>query len=558
MNKATLKINSFACRNTVLINDTPVAENSEVMNYYAKPIVQAADRILSSIQNEYNDNFELEVYGNCFETAFVSYVCSKKEFCIGCVQKETVINTSVEERIGLLKKHVAFSESLALNLVTNLNISLPHSEHITYTESSANSIVVSDNINFISANINSTVGIAFHVGGENRMLGATYVMGCTEADVQSMVNAYVESTFINPIINSMFVKLSVDQKRECILVNRVEPFYFVAQNFKVELNSETMIKIRSIPENSPMPHIICKKNNNNIEVIGNKIIAKSVGTSELRLYTDSPLPFAKKEVIVYHNVFAEKIEININGADNNLCEGNVYDVSLDVYPPDADDLAFVTIGTSDNNIAEIKDNKLIVKAPGSFSIIAKAKKTSSEKQYNSLAKIEGINVIGIPKQAYLGDSFNVTVAIHPEEVFKSGYKWITSDKTVAVVGVDHKGNEMVKTVGVGDATLKCVSVDDPDIFYKTEIKVESSFDKPKDKTFILYAALGATLLTIISAFFGANSIWVYVWGIIGVAASVLSISFEKNTKQKSTFCLVAIGASMIIHIVISILYVILS
>lgn len=544
MNRATVKIDSFKTQNVFLINGNSIQENNGLMNYYSKPITDCAKSILESLEAEFNDNYELEIVGNSYDTKIFELYSSNDDYCKKCVRTEPSINTPTANRIKALNSLDKIHETVAVKLISSIDgIALPEYEGITYSDE-GKVLVVSDDIDFINSN---NADVAVFVNGKSQITGKTIVFGATEDEAQYIVNGYIDSMFVNPIINAKIKALNLNVDDENALINRVEPIFYTEQKISVEKDAICDVEIKSNPIDASKEGIQLKSDNDNIEINGLSIKAKSIGNSVISIFADSPMPITKIEVNTFKNNFAQSIDIQIKDMPKVMCENDIYDLILNVSPFDAEDLAIIKIESSNPDVAEVKDDKLYIKKTGSFFLKAQGNIAEYEKKYSVAADIKSISVNGIPNKAHIGDLFELDVLVEPTEVLDGSYKWTTTDENVAVIGLDKDKKEVLKAVGIGKATIKCVSIKNPDLYFEKEINVDSSFNRQRDTQYIFYVGLIATLLSLVLMFFKGKA--VLFTAIVAIVAIILSLINERDTMKKSLFCLGCNIFAIIIHII---------
>lgn len=526
MNKATLKVDSFAGTNTVLINGQPVGVNSDFINYYAKPIISAAGKILETIEAEFNDEFELDVYGNLYERTFLASVCGEYELCTVCRTHETQVSLSTTKRLGMLGIGAENPVEIPFALITDsAQVRLPQYPGIRFVETGKNGLVVSNDIDFIKANIKGQTSVVFLIGGRNQKIGKTVVIGVEADQAEELVCSYIDSTAINAVINS--VARAREGDRGVVLANRTEPYFYADEQIELSCGEKRTLPVRTIPEGIGLDGVTARVNGNSAQVDKLTVEGIAPGKSTVELFCGSPFPFASISASVIQHTFVTDIDIALTSETQSLCEGKLYPISVSLQPKDAEDVDTLAVTVSNPDIAEVQGNKLLVKAPGVFEIVAKTNRASASVSFTAEPSIKALNLCSLPSEFHISDIFELNVEVVPENAYDKRYKWVTSDRSVAVVGVSKDGRELLKATGIGSATIQCISLDDESVTSVVDVKVVSAMEKD-EKNGLVRAGTILTILTYVCLFFFPDIYWLALLAAAG--ATTISLFTCKNKK----------------------------
>lgn len=476
MNTLQIKINSFKKQNKVFINEMPVSLNSEFMNYYSKSIDNVIDKLFETAEIEFNDYYNVEFYGNKYEQALAILASKKSTLCDNISCGFPSVNLNLQDRLALVKP---FKNSIYVDiqLLTNEEgIELPKNDCLTYANESTNNLIVSDDLDFIKANLTQKDKVAFYIDGESQMYGKNYVIGCQKNEVHEYIQDYLATCYINPVIHEV-VKNVKDISSEVNIADCTEPYYYVGNNITLTKGEEYILPIYSHPENSSLENIKISSKNTIVSIEGLKIKAEEKGSSYIEIFNDAPIPFATIKIDVVIRNFVEQIELDVKTSSNIVRTGTNYDFSVSTFPNDAVNQNELRIEVDDSSIAHIESNKLIINKAGEFNLIAKCSQVIVKKTFTAKNKIEKISLSSIPKKIYIGDVFEIQTKTSPDNLYDDSYKWITSDSSIAVVGKDNSGKEFIKINGIGEATISCISNDDEKVFDTVRIASESTFNK---------------------------------------------------------------------------------
>ena len=545
MNSATIKIDSYKNHNTILLDGKPVQINSELMNYYSKPIISVADKILATIESEYNDHFAIEVFGNTFEQALFLSLSKKSEdsFCEHCTVRNPIINLPTEQRLALIADYLPDNTSVPMSLITDIQaLWFPQYDKLFYNEEDAIRLVVSADVDFIRENAKQK-DIIIAVDCDAAILKQfkkNCAVVCSSSDVQNVVNDCVNTCFINPLIAKTVADNYLEHNAEKGIACLTQPLYFAKNEIKLEGGDCFELPLQSIPVDADKSHITITLKGTTAKIENNKITGSGNGTSEISLFDDCPIPFSVINVAVRTYNFVKNITIDIDADSDVLCAETEYKTNITFEPENAEDIDSLEIEITDPDVAEYKDGKIIIKQAGEFGILAKTTEANALVSLIAKSKIKEIKLSEPPKRIYIGDTFEVTVSTTPKETYNSKYKWVTSNPNVAVVGVDKDGREMIKANGVGRTTITCISTDDENIFASMEIFSDSTFNKRNRKQIFRFFGAFFAIISLALSLLGSGTSPLIFCSIIATLTLVISIIRKEETVKSVLFLAVTI------------------
>lgn len=542
MNSIAIKINSFKTQNEVLVNGKPVALNSEFMNYYSKPIIGVVDKLLETAEIEFNDYFDIDVYGNKFEQALVTLVAREFELCQSVTTHDTVVSLGLSDRIALVTAHTGNLMTVGIQLCSdNAMVTLPQISGLQYTDTAEHKVIVSDDLDFIMSNIDNRNRIAFLIGGESRKHGKSYIVGCTATEVEGLIRDYIATCFVNPMIHQI-VQSVQDLTSKVRLADCTEPYYYIKAELQMNTSEVMDLPLFSYPEGSDRSCIRLVIKGTSVSADGLRITALSSGNSIIEVYNNAPIPFASVRVSVVSHSYVQRISICVDAPSDMLRTGTSYPLSISCEPVDAEDVSTLHLEISNKKIAHISEGKLVVKKAGIFEITATTSQSKVVNRYTAKNKATKLTLSKPPKKIYIGDMFEVRATLSPNDLFDSSYRWTTSDKNVAVVGKNQDGQEFVKIKGVGNAVITCVSNDDETVMDTMEIRSDSTFNKMgHSQTFLFIGVVAA----IAAWYFVLNGGGKEHWISLGISAISLLISIlRKEGIGKAMFFMLVAAASV--------------
>ena len=209
----TLKINSYLNNNTILPNGEIIYGLSEYQNFKQnKPIIEFADKIITTVRNEFNSrSVDFIVSGNAFEQAFLKlkYACSG--FTGNIETRDNTVSVPTEQRLAMLASNFPVTQRMAVGLNIRSDgypINFPQYPLVDLQmDAGAPQILISSDVNYIRNRLvrDTADNFAFLINGQSEQFdGDRYIIGCTEENVSQLVQAYIETRYINPFVGRAF------------------------------------------------------------------------------------------------------------------------------------------------------------------------------------------------------------------------------------------------------------------------------------------------------------------------------------------------------------------
>ena len=153
----------------------------------------------------------------------------------------------------------------------------------------------------------------------------------------------------------------------------------------------------------------------------------------------------------YTDVFPKSVKINVD--KTTLGIGERTSISTSVSPSNACD-TYVDLSSSDEEVIEIRGDELVAVGYGTAIITGESFNGKTSSVTITVKKIEAESVsvsssIPSDQTVYIGDSFELSASITPENVDDPSIVWSSSDEEIATV--DQNG--FVKTLSEGEVTI---------------------------------------------------------------------------------------------------------
>lgn len=170
----------------------------------------------------------------------------------------------------------------------------------------------------------------------------------------------------------------------------------------------------------------------------------------------------------------------------NIEIGESYTPKIVFSPEDTTDKEY-TLSIHPQNIAEIKDGKIVGISSGSATLSAThtATKKVATMKINVGSKVEKIQLSFVSTEIKQGSSSYITASITPADALDKTLNWTTTDASIATVWSSGDNTATIKGVSAGTCKIRATSKSNPDVYAEATIKVtKSSSDEVTSETYI--------------------------------------------------------------------------
>lgn len=536
----TLKINSYQSKNIVLKNNDVLFENNKIQNFVSEKLTECSDELLDAILDDFNTHiFNLSVYGNKFEQELVK-LCFKSRGLPDTAKLEafeSIMSLSTEKRLAYIKSFADKNwftiekQNIYLNILSDdYDINLPDYPLVNINLSpNAPQIVVAKDLQSLKKLLRDGVSepVAFCFGVDSQMFKHKYIIGISDENASEIIQAYIESQYINPIVTDIIEKYQLlDVNRVFLALNCTDTtFYFdgTKTNLTAFTNDNIITGIHSlfIDDNCNLfrdRELDLKKlfirtettqntdgfnSTNYLKVYSEKgLLLKGLRETELEtsFFFETNEPIAKLFLSIKDHCYATDIKVNIDHGRWRV--GKSYRVNVEVFPSDAEDKLDIALSSSNTEVAEVYGNEVYIKGDGSFDLIATGKEKTVAKRFDiDTYKINSISTRYWPDQNIItsNDAFSTAVLINDVPVSPGEFRFevLSADKIVEV----KKGNKGITVFcrKKGKAQIKIISVEDETKYCIKNLIVKKD-PKAKNDWFFLIGGMGLLIASAILMF----------------------------------------------------------
>lgn len=543
MNTLKIKLNPYKDVNIASLDDKPLSPYSELNNYMKEPFLKWADKLLGAAEREINDDYELVVSGEDFETKMLQDMQSEFDACKSYSVEPYQVNNSVHDRFDLIKELAAkygvqvMLDNFRMPIYTEVQLSLDESMVIPAAPEVA-SLYVTENPMF-AQQIVAKNGPAIVVLVSNKSVVSPigdmkYQWEIEASRLKEVLDVTLDRFVKIPIITyvanqlkNISGQLTDEDNQKLALATEIDMFVTVADIEPIEVGTSRDVVVKTVPESDSIPALrIDCSNTGVIAVEGLTLKAIAPGQAFIDIYkADELIPFARKQVVATQENFVKKIQLSLT--ESKMGIGRTQQISIGLIPEDADDVALVEWKSSNESVLSVdEDGNVVAKAAGKATITASTTRVSEKVEIEVLPNLSSISLSTTRVELYVGQTTPMSVTVAPSNAFDQSYEWQSSNKTVAIIDKLDDGSQVVRATGIGECVLTCVAKEGG-CSATCSVKVESTFKKRENlHTFLSYTAIAAVACLVCAVI--SFKIGVFVAAGATVLAGITAIGKNKK------------------------------
>jgi len=507
MNTLRIKLNPYKDVNIASLDDKPLSPYSELNNYMKEPFLKWADKILDAAEREINDDFQLIISGEGFETKLLKDMQKDCEACKSYSNEAYALNHSASERYDLIKelaaKYDIRLDEKKYRMPVYSQIPLKADESLICTASPQEAfLLVTADPQFcqqIASVERAAIVILLSDHSAVTSLGDMKYQWQIEEDrlediVREMTNRFVIIPMIIQAakqLESISDRLTPEDKEKLSLATEIDMFVTVADIEEIEVGKSVELAAKTIPAGRCVPALRVESSNTGVLIAeGTTLKALAPGKVTLEIYKANELiPFARKQVNVTQHHFAEKITLGAQVAKMGI--GKSQKIEICFTPEDAEDRDQVKWKSDQENILTVdQEGNLTAVSEGRARITVSTTITSQSIEIEVLPNLSTISLSRKNVKLFVGQTEPMEVTVSPSNAYEASCEWKSSNSEVAVIDRTEDGSLVVRATGIGECILTCQATEG-DAAATCAVKVESTFKKREDQhNYLSYTAIG--------------------------------------------------------------------
>lgn len=497
-------LNPYGGKNTFEKNGTPLTLIGQWGRYATLPVTEWLDRVFSAISLEANESYSLTVVGEAFERFLLGGLSSTHADCKDFCSDKFPTEITLEERkalvVGLAKKHGILWNEDEYDIPVfckgqNVPVGMRKAsfeEAFLYLPENDDEML-SSMMRLGGCRIFLTVSASPAVTAEDQKI--IFKVAADEfTQLLSAVTArFREIPLIKDLIKRLRAKgLSPAEAELLLRAESVDEYFTVEDIPALELGTAYALRITSSSDTLLEKIRLEADDPTVLSVKGLEITAVGAGETELRCFSDrATLPFAVKRVQVYKTNYVHAIELQ---APDTLAPEETGQLSITLFPKDADDANAVKILSSDSSILTVDEKgHFHAVGVGTVTVSVKSTRVTKEKTLRVLPNVTAFLLTPPITRLYVGEEERLTVQTKPNDVYDPSYTLRSTEPEV--IEVSTRGNEhFLKAKSVGSAKIVC-RANRGGHEESFTVRVESSFERRERIT--LHPLLGVSFLLLL-------------------------------------------------------------
>lgn len=556
MNTLKLKLNPYNDINIASLDGKPLSPYSEMSNFLKEPFLKWAGDLLEAAEREINDDFQIIVMAEEFETKMLHDMQNDFDACQDIKKDDFQLSYSVNERyefvVQLLKKYdvdYSYNEYL-MPIYTEMR--LPLDERMVRSTNIENAFLIVTDRKDIIDKVKGKNGPAIVVIVSNRSVASKigdmkYLWEIEEARLKEIlgciIDRFVKIPYVVGAVHILKERIDEFEKADAeklSMATEIDTFIIVEDIEEIEVGRCYSLKMKTVPEGGNIPNLrVTTSNPSIVKVDGLNLTAVAPGKAYVEVYrAEEIIPFAKKNVVTFRNNFIQEICLDLN--DSQMGIGRTQKLGIKFVPEDAEDIHLVEWKSSNNEVIKVdREGNVTAIAAGKTMITAFTSRTSQSINIEVLPNISSIKTTVTNSDLYVGQTQPINVSIEPKDCFDNSYEWKSSDKEVAIIDKLDDGTTVIRATGIGSCTLTCIAKEGG-CSTSCFVNVESTFKKRENMHGMLSATMACLIVSIFCAAFR------FTFG--AVAAAVVTIicgvmTIGKNKADRFwAFSFIAIAA----------------
>lgn len=493
MNRVQIKINPYAGIHVISLNGNPLPVYSELNNFMQEPFLTWAPKILEAIDRELNDDYQLEIVSEKFETFLMEALQKDDEECLSVTQKPFLLPMRVAKRKEVverlaekyLQEELLKQKDGLFFVEENLKEEFP----VQGKKETALAVIL-DSIQKADTYLaqEATQFVLVLADEESiQMKNSGFLWEMPKEKLLQVIEAIKERFELIPeilekvqLLHKHQEAMSEEELQDLRLATEVDPVCIVEEMQPLEVGEEVAIRYKVIPESETLPKLRSVVESDSIlECREMCLRGISKGKTSISFYLgEAVIPFQTIQVEVYEKHLAQKLELSVK--HSVIEEGKTQQISVSVIPEDAEDIPRFRWSVSDSEIAQVDPyGNIHALKEGTCVVTLQGESTSEEISLQVKPCAERIELSKKQIQCYVGEEKEIRAKVLPENCYAPEYQWYTTDPQVAVVDRKQDGTEMIWAKGIGSCKVICRTTDG-NVETFCQVLVESTFKKAEE------------------------------------------------------------------------------
>lgn len=463
MNHVEIKYSYYSIKASVTINGEEISPYSELTMTLNRPYLEGFYNIISGLDNEIFDDYQIDFYGNQFPYQLLLASSGKSEFC-----KEIRFHEieSLYDPINLLERLIVISEQNNITVEKSANITIynpansfiPKDDYLIAVDTPKADVGIFDVSDDIPSTIRIPIIISDNISYQNIKNRVYYAIPQTE--IPMFLDYIVLELIILPLIEEYitalrYVKLNTVQKTELDSIKSNAPSYYIG-NIPASLDKGTSVAIEfaSFPITA---FSIRSENESIISCSADTLTAHEGGNTFVSIINDKNEVVVQKQISVIQHQYVENIRLIPRFEYLKRSERNHIDVII--TPLNAEDANQLTWNISNPEIVQVDENgNIIALENGKATITLSGHVTSATLVVEVKPTLQNLSFSQQAVRLKSGETLILECNINPSDAPTENLTWELDNKTIASINPSKTGKRcqvIASTNYEGKGNVRC-------------------------------------------------------------------------------------------------------
>ena len=444
MNQVEIRYSYFSSKAEVMINGEKVSPYSELTTTLNRPYMEAFHNIISGLDNEIFDDYQIDFYGKLYPYKLLLTTSSQSEFCKAIHHHEIeslYAPSEILERLAIISEqnNIAVEKNANITVYNPTNLFVPNSDYLSTVDSPKADIGIFVDSNEVPSTVRIPIIISDNISYKNLGNRAYYTIPQTEMSTfwDYIVLEFITLPLIAEYITALrYAKLTPTQKAELDSIKNNAPGYYIGDiPASLDKGTSTPIEFASFPTTA---FALRSENESIITCSADTITAYGGGTTFISIINDKNEVVAQKQIFVIQHQYVEEIRLIPRFEYLKRNERNRIDVII--TPLNAEDANRLSWNISNPNVIQVDESgNIIALENGKATITVSGYATSASVVVEVKPALQNLCFSQQSVRLKTGETFILECSVSPSDAPTENLTWELDNKTIASINPSKTG-----------------------------------------------------------------------------------------------------------------------
>lgn len=444
MNHIEIRYSYFSSKADVTINGEKISPYSELTTTLNRPYLEAFTNIISGLDNEIFDDYQIDFYGKFYPYKLLLKSASKSEFCkeIRFHEIESLYKPKeLVERLSAISEQnsISVEKPRVITVYNSSALSIPQSSCLIAAESPKADIGIFADPGEIISTVRIPVVISDDLSYQ--VLNGRVYYFIPQAEMpffwEYITLEYITLPLIEEYTTALrYVKLSACQKAELASMKSNAPSYYIGDiPASMDKGASTPVEFSSFP---PAAFSLRSENSDILSCRADTITAHDGGTTFISIINRNNEVVAQKQISVIKHQYVEEIRLIPRFEYLKRSERNRIDVII--TPLNAEDANRLTWSISNPSIIQVDESgNVIALENGKATITVSGVTASASLVIEVKPSLQSISFSQQSVRLKSGETYILECNVSPSDAPTENLTWELDNKTIASINPSKTG-----------------------------------------------------------------------------------------------------------------------